>query len=307
MKSLECGNIIAGRYELLDFRAEYEKFSIYSALDLISRRTVSLKVCSGIGENAADQERLYAEHMRKEAQVLSFLRHPNLVRVEEYFLTEDGEALLVLEELEGLSLASLLKENNGIDFAAAFPIMISVCEGLDFAHRKKILHTELSPACVFLAFNRHLNDFVKIIDFGASVYIGEAEYELERKCRESSACCRAPELLAAEGVDERCDLFGLAAFFFELLSGSPAFSGLEINAAAAGRPLSVPNLRKNKPCLDIPDGLEELIMRNLQKQPFFRHASVLEFKEKLLQIVGVDSVARLEDYMEKARAILFRI
>lgn len=311
MNGLEPGGVIAGRYELLSFQASYEGYSIFSAMDVFSKKIVSLKLASfdALADPVVGQ--IYMERMKRDARVLSYLRHPNLVKVEDYFLTETGDSVLVMEELEGKSLAQLVAENRGLNFEAAFPVIVGVCEGLEAAHKRQIFHTDLKPAGVFLAFNRTMHDFVKIIDFGSAVFKEQdptgtqCEFSSLSESAEQLPCYRSPEQVAGQKIDQRSDLFGLSCLFFEILSGHPAFCGKDIKEAAHGKPLPVPDLKRRRAELALPEGVEDLILRNLQKQTAFRQASMLEFKERLLQLVGIDSVMRLEAYLEKARSILY--
>ncbi|HXI60052.1 MAG TPA: serine/threonine-protein kinase [Polyangia bacterium] len=194
------------------------------ALKVLRREVLAL--------NPSTQQRL-----AREAEIMSALRHPNLVQIIDFNTTADGTPFIVMEYLEGSDLERRMAQRGPMPLSEAVNIVEQVGAALTAAHERSIVHRDLKPANVFLvplaAAPAGLpTEFVKVLDFGISkvktsptlatnpVIMGTPHY-------------MAPEQVRAnfEDIDGRADQFALAAMTYELLSGRKAFPGDTIEAA----------------------------------------------------------------------------
>ncbi|MEA2701097.1 MAG: eukaryotic-like serine/threonine-protein kinase [Myxococcales bacterium] len=194
------------------------------ALKVLRREVLAL--------NPSTQQRL-----AREAEIMSALRHPNLVQIIDFNTTADGTPFIVMEYLEGSDLERRMAQRGPMPLPEAVNIVEQVGAALTAAHERSIVHRDLKPANVFLvplaAAPAGLpTEFVKVLDFGISkvktsptlatnpVIMGTPHY-------------MAPEQVRAnfEDIDGRADQFALAAMTYELLTGRKAFPGDTIEAA----------------------------------------------------------------------------
>ena len=219
---------------------------------------------------------------RREAEIASTLRHPNLVQVVDFNLMEDGAPYIVMEFLEGTDLADELHRVERMSPDRTASIVGQVAAALAQAHAAGVVHRDLKPQNVFLVPLRGGGkDFVKLVDFGISKVKSAATVTTE------PSLMGTPQYMSPEQahgrtqeVDPRTDQFALAAMSYEMLCGRPAFSGDSVPAILFSvannepAPLGVPFLN--------PD-VENVLRRGLAKAKQNRFPSILEFGDALDQ------------------------
>lgn len=139
--------------------------TVYLARHLGTKRLVALKV---IVPRKTDSEE-FIERFRREAEAAGGLRHPNIVDVTDFGFTKLGDdelAYLVMEYLDGCSLADVLAEEKTISLDWTVDIIEQTCDAIDEAHRRGIIHRDLKPQNIWLEPNRRGGFTVKVLDFG---------------------------------------------------------------------------------------------------------------------------------------------
>ena len=169
---------------------------------------------------------------KREADIASQLEHPNIVKVYDYKLLDDGAPYIVYEYLEGESLAARIK-TGPLPLDHTLSIMRQVGSALAAAHRAGIVHRDLKPQNIFLVPSEtdgRASELAKVLDFG----ISKLRRSTTLKTQESSLL-GTPQYMAPEqamgqhsAVDERTDIFALGAIMYEMLSGQAAFNGASI-------------------------------------------------------------------------------
>jgi serine/threonine-protein kinase len=219
---------------------------------------------------------------RQEAEITSTLRHPHIVQVFDFNVTDDGAApYLVMELLEGVPLADLARSGAPLDPRRAINIIEQIAQALHAAHQHGVVHRDLKPENVMLLSIGDAEDFVKVLDFG----ISQASWRT--RLTDSDRVSGTPQYMAPEQaqglreqIDHRTDQFSLAAIAYTLFTGREPFSG--------DNPIAVlyqvvhndpPPPAEANPALA--GGISDVIVRGLSKASADRFADVLEFAAAL--------------------------
>ena len=214
------GRVLGSSYRVDRVLARGGMSAVCAGEQLRLHRPVAIKV---ILEHLADQAPVL-ERFRQEAEVISQLGHPHIVHVLD--VGEDaGNPYLVMELLEGETLAKRLDRKGHLSVAAAVKIASQVAAALACTHAQGIVHRDLKPENVFLVSALGEPDFVKVLDFGISKVLAGPRVTQELVVLGTPAYM-APEQARGEGdIDHRVDQFALASVVYEMLAGQPAFSG----------------------------------------------------------------------------------
>ncbi len=203
--------VIVGRYTIKSLIGEGGMARVYAADDGQSGARVAVKVLS----------RLYAgdprerERFVREAKTIARIAHPSVVKLLDSGAQEDGRPYLVMELLEGESLAERLKRDGRVDVELALSIGADVARGLHAAHMAGVVHRDVKPGNVFLT----RGGGAKLLDFGlAKTYAATALTEADVSV--GTASYMAPEQLLADGVDDRTDGFALGVTLYRAITGA---------------------------------------------------------------------------------------
>jgi serine/threonine protein kinase len=242
---------------------------VYQATDQ-QGRAVALKVM--IAELDADGGDA-RERFLREATALIPLRHRNLVTTFAAGVHDDSP-YVAMELLAGTTLRDRLRMAERLSTAASLDIVIQLCDGLQFAHERGIVHRDVKPANVWLS----PNGGVKLLDFGLAHIAGSNLTQVGDVL--GSAGYMAPEQLAGTSVDARADVFAAGVILFELLTGRPPFQGDNIAGimeAVFNQP--VPDVSILVPGL-APD-VGHALRTALEKNPADRYGNAADFASDL--------------------------
>jgi len=270
-----------GRYHILEQLGEGGMATVYKAFDTRLETDVAVKVIRTENLTLGTMERAL-KRFEREAKALARLTHPNIVKVTDYGEYE-GKPYLVMPYLPGGTLKQRL--GKPIPWQEAARLLIPIAEALDFAHSQNIIHRDVKPSNILLTQSGQpmLTDFgiAKILDLeetqdltGTSAAIGTPEY-------------MAPEQATAKTVDRRADIYSFGIVFYEMLTGRKPFvadTPMAVLIKQATEPL--PSPRRFVP--NLPDAVEKVLIKALEKQPENRYQSMKEFiiavKELLIKI-----------------------
>jgi len=262
-----------GKYRILERIGRGGMGSVYKAHDPVLDRLVALKVISTETDHA---DELRARFFR-EAQACAKLSHPNIVTI--YDLGEaDGNLYIVMELLEGDELRQLIAKRAIVHLEDKVPLMVQICEGLEFAHDKGIVHRDVKPANIFVLRNGR----VKILDFGIA-HIAAAQTGLTRAgLIVGTLQYMAPERARGHG-SHHSDIFSVGAVFYELLTNRAPFTGDDpFQILEKLRSQDPPRLSEVEPTL--PPELGAILERALQKDPAQRFATLGHMRAELVQL-----------------------
>ena len=149
------------------------------------------------------------ERFQREFQVLTQLRHPNLVSVYNFGITTEGELYFTMEWVQGQDLEHSVRR---LEPTAVIPVMVQICRALAYLHARGVIHGDLKPLNVLMT-----GEQVKIVDFGVALEVRTPEV----RARYYTPGYSAPEVKQQRPVDHRADLYSLGAIWYALLVGEP--------------------------------------------------------------------------------------
>ena len=259
-----------GKYRILERIGRGGMGSVYKAHDPILDRLVALKVVTADTEHT---EELRARFFR-EAQACAKLSHPNVVTIHDLGEAE-GHLFIVMELLEGDELRQLIARRTITHLEDKLPLMIQICEGLEYAHEKGIVHRDVKPGNIFVLRNGQ----VKILDFGIA-QIAAAETGLTRAgLIVGTLQYMAPERARGQG-GHASDIFSVGAVLYEFLTNRAPFAGDDpLMILEKLRTENPPRLSSIEP--NLPPELEAIIERALEKDPARRFANLGQMRAEL--------------------------
>jgi serine/threonine protein kinase len=256
---------------------------VFRALHTTLRIPVAVKV---LLLDQIERDRRVLDLLGEEAALLARLNHPNIVRVLDF----EGDATypyLVLEFVEGLSLADLISQSGRLRPDRAVGVMRQVCAGLAEARRLGVVHRDIKPANILVA----RDGAAKIVDLGLAVIVGAGPSNKSSSAAgldvlAGTVAYMAPEQsLGGTDLDHRCDIYSLGATFYHAVTGQVPFRGrtmLEVMRKHAQEPVPLAHLAAP----DVPPGFSEVIARMMAKQPTERYADYAELDAALAGLVG---------------------
>ena len=233
-------------------------------------RLLALKTIETAGVTSEIRERF-----TREAAICKDLNHPNLVRV--YDSGEaDGFLYQAMDLLQGSDLSKVLAERRPLSWEQKLSMMEQICEGLEYAHARRLIHRDIKPANLFL----ENSERVKILDFGMARV--ESSDLTKAGMAVGTLTYMAPEQIRGETCTPASDLFAAGIVFYELATGKHPFAFGEtdiakILSAVVFQP--PPPLKDSAP--DAPDGLDLVLNKALEKDPAKRLQSAADFQQAL--------------------------
>ena len=216
-----------GRYVIDRFIGEGGMGRVYEAHHAtLANKRYAVKVLLGDAGATPSMRKRFA----REAESASRLVHPNVVGVIDYGATEGGLPYIVMDFVDGQSLAELI-DSGPMPPARVIRLVRAVCDGLAFAHAAGVVHRDLKPANIIVT----ADDLPRIADFGLAQTLDEGDVRLTSTgMAMGTPAYAAPEQMAGKRVDHRADLYALGMTMFELLSGGVLpFEGGPMDVATA--------------------------------------------------------------------------
>jgi serine/threonine protein kinase len=255
-----------GRFAVVRELGRGAQGSVYLAHDPHLAREVAIKSI-GAGASAEKIRRLL-----QEARVVSRFSHPNIVTLYDA-IEHAGGHYLVLEYVDGMTLAQNLRRNAKLSVPRAIRIARQIADGLGYAHGKQVIHRDIKPANIMI----DVADTARIMDFGIAATAGDAE---QAATMQGTPRYMAPERLR-DGVASECaDVFSLGMVLYEMLAGRPAVTGaspFEVMHKIANEPFAPPS----RYAPEIDERLDHIVLTALQKNNGERYMSAAAMKEAL--------------------------
>ena len=274
-----------GSYHLLARIGEGGMGEVWKASHQMLARRAAVKLVrpveSGSFSRNAD---MWIERFRREANVIAGLQSPHTIYLYDFGISHDGQFYYVMELLDGVSLQTLITTFGPQPAPRIRAILLQICESLEEAHLKGLIHRDLKPSNVMICKLALKHDFVKVLDFGLAKCA--ACEDVSALTLEGTATGTpgyiAPEIALGETtVDGRADIYALGCVAYFLLTGTLVFPDSNPMSMAVKHVQATPDPPSSRTEIPIPDALERLVLRCLEKKPADRPASTREVADAL--------------------------
>ncbi len=298
---LSVPDTVDNRYKVLEVIGTGAMATVYAAEDTRLGRKVALKILRP--EQAQDDT--FRARFKREAEAVASLNNPAIVAVYDtgsYNPSQDGEEssseegtaipYIVMEYVEGHTLRSILSRGGHLPVRDALGYSEQLLGALQYSHSMGIIHRDIKPANI-MVLERTSEDIakgqpgqIKVMDFGISRAIEEAGEALTKaNVVMGSARYMSPEQVSGKDVDARSDLYSATCVIYEMIAGRSPFDA-ESNVDLAAKHLSdTPEPPSKFTPLEVPAGLDAVILKGLAKNPDERYQSAAEFAQALVSVV----------------------
>jgi serine/threonine-protein kinase len=273
MEPVHDPRLYSHRYQVTHLIARGGMAMVYRAEDTLLSRAVALKIL--YPELSADP--LFVERFRREAQAAANLSHPNIVPVFDWG-EDEGTYFIVMELVNGTSLAEMLRGGATISASRTAPIGAQVASALGYAHRTGVVHRDVKPGNILITRDGQ----VKVTDFGIAQAVSSEDHLAEAGSVMGTATYFSPEQAEGVAVDGRSDVYSLGVVLYEMLVGRPPFVGdSPVDVSAQHVRSAVPPLAQFSST--VPHDLEAIVMEALAKSPENRYQSADEMRADLMR------------------------
>jgi serine/threonine-protein kinase len=282
--SIDVGRVIGGKYELERLLGRGSMGEVWSAHHVSLGEKLALKLLTQAPSSGDDPDGTAAARFQFEAQVAARLssKTRHIVRVTDHG-EEEGLAYLVMEQLEGETLETVLERDGRVPLATVTKIVTQVARALSRAHEEGVLHRDLKPANVFLTQDEEGKLLVKLLDFGIARAIhahrAPSAFSTAKGLVFGTPCYMSPEQArGSRKLDHRCDLWALATTAYECFSGALPVSGDDVDQVLENLcAYRIVPLRQRRH--DTSDALEAFFQRAFDPSPDQRFQSAEELAQ----------------------------
>ncbi|HEY9678149.1 MAG TPA: serine/threonine-protein kinase [Drouetiella sp.] len=271
------GHMLGGQYKILDLLGSGGMGHVFKVHHVFWNKEFALKVL--------DVERIFDElQMRRfqlEARATDSLDHPNLVKVHDFGVLDSNQPYLVMEYVEGETIADRIKRTGPLSVEEAAAIFAQVCFGLLHAHENSIIHRDIKPSNIMLVSGQPLGSegSVRILDFGIAKLASRDGSDAMQLTRTGevigSPTYMSPEQCAGTAVDHRSDIYSLGCVIFEALTGKPPHSGPNaLRTMMMHQMETAQTLKEASGGKPFPREMENIVSKMLQKSPSDRYENV---------------------------------
>ena len=259
------GKKIDGRYEITELIGVGGMADVYKANDLLENRVVAVKI---LKNEFADNED-FVRRFRNESKAIAVLSHPNIVKVFDVGFS-DKLQFIVMEYIDGITLKEFMEQQGVLKWKDTVHFIIQILKALQHAHDRGIVHRDIKPQNIML----FPDGQIKVMDFGIARFAREEGKTISDKAI-GSVHYISPEQARGDITDEKSDIYSVGVMMYEMLTGVKPFD--------ADNPVTVALMHmQNEPKMpreindSIPEGLEEIVVRAMQKEPSKRYQSASE-------------------------------
>ena len=259
------GKKLDGRYEITELIGIGGMADVYKATDILEDRTVAVKI---LKNEFADNED-FVRRFRNESKAIAVLSHPNIVKIFDVGFT-DKIQFIVMEYIDGITLKEFMEQQGVLKWKDSIHFIIQILRALQHAHDRGIVHRDIKPQNIML----FPDGTIKVMDFGIARFAREEGKTISDKAI-GSVHYISPEQARGDVTDEKSDIYSVGVMMYEMLTGVKPFDG--------DNPVSVAlmhmqnDARQLRDINDsVPEGLEEIVMRAMQKESSKRYQSASE-------------------------------
>ncbi|HEU4993922.1 MAG TPA: serine/threonine-protein kinase [Gemmatimonadaceae bacterium] len=280
-----AGQVLDKRYKIERKLGEGGMSFVYLATDIATQAQFAIKVLS----EALSQDANAMARLRREAALGMRLAHPNVCHIMRLGETEDRLVYVVMPYVDGEILADRNNRLGHIPLADTVKFVKDMAAGLSVAHELKIVHRDLKPENVMICRGAD-SEYAVVMDFGLAKE-RKAEGELQKLTATGIILgtpeFMSPEQLRGKPLDPRTDIYSLSLMTYEMLTGKLPFQGRTQQEMMIARLRSDPvPIRKMRPELDIPEAVEKVLQKAMQRNPDDRFQTAVEFADAFAVAAG---------------------
>ncbi|AJD90952.1 non-spific serine/threonine protein kinase [Jeotgalibacillus malaysiensis] len=269
------GKRLSGRYKVLRSIGSGGMANVYLARDMILDRDVAVKVLRVDYVSEANM----LKRFQREAQSATSLTHPNIVSM--YDVGDEGDYyFLVMEYVEGMTLKQYIQEHSPLDLDDAINIMLQLTSAIAHAHHNGIIHRDIKPQNILI--DQEGN--IKITDFGIAMALSATAITQTNSVM-GTVHYLSPEQARGGTASKKSDIYSLGIVMYELITGTLPYEG-ESPISIALKHLQSDLPRPSEVVEDLPQSLENVILKAAAKDPHYRYASADEMTEDLKTVLN---------------------
>jgi serine/threonine protein kinase len=286
--------VLGGRYRILERIGEGGMAFVYVALDEKLGRKVAIKVLHEHMEKNADIRKRF----QLEAQAVSGLDHPNIVKIYDFSGNSSERLWIVTEVINGKNIAEFVSQTTGgwLHPIISACLVREICKALEKAHSQGIVHRDIKPENIMIT----QSGLVKLMDFGIAKDMGKSRMTLTGTFM-GSPSYMSPEQIRGRDVDHRSDLYSLSILFYEIVTGRLPFTGQTTHDVVM-RIMEGNFTHPRFIVPEIPQTIDNLIVRGMSKDKEIRFQNAREYGvtlEKIIENLGFhESHIELERYFK---------
>ena len=259
------GKKLDGRYEITELIGVGGMAEVYKGIDVIDNKTVAIKI---LKKEFAEKEE-FLRRFRNESKAIAVLSHPNIVKIYDVGFSEKIQ-YIVMEYIDGITLKEYIEEEKVLTWKDTVHFVIQILRALQHAHDKGIVHRDIKPQNIMM----FTDGTIKVMDFGIAKFASEQGKTATDQAI-GSVHYISPEQASGSVTDAKSDIYSVGAMMYEMLTGRKAFDSDNPVAIAVMHMHDIPE-RPRALNPDIPDGLEEIVLRAMEKAPEDRYQSTGE-------------------------------
>ena len=260
------GKVISDRYEV---RSEIGR-GIFGTVFFGFHRQMEKPIAIKVLYQQVEPEDRGFKRFQREAQLSSTLNHPNIIKIYDFGVFDDGRPYYVMEYVKGPNLRQILDSKDRLPVDRAVTIFLQLCDALSHIHKADFIHRDLKPDNVIIRDTSFQKDFVTLIDFGIAKRLNEP---LHRKLTVDGTVVGTPAYMSPEQIlgnklDVRTDIYSMGILMFRVLTGQLPIQG-KTSVETMTNHVAAPPLSFVQACpsLTVPHSLNALIMTALSKNP----------------------------------------
>lgn len=259
------GRKLDGRYEITELIGVGGMADVYKATDILEDKTVAVKI---LKTEFADNEE-FVRRFRNESKAIAVLSHPNIVKIFDVGFTEKIQ-FIVMEYIDGITLKEFMEQQGVIKWKDCVHFITQILRALQHAHDRGIVHRDIKPQNIML----FSDGTIKVMDFGIARFAREEGKTISDKAI-GSVHYISPEQARGDVTDEKSDIYSVGVMMYEMLCGVKPFDGDNpVSVALMHMQNEAPPLRSVND--SVPEGLEEIVIRAMQKDAPKRYQSASE-------------------------------
>lgn len=264
------GKKLDGRYELLELIGVGGMADIYKAKDITEDKIVAVKILKNEFVGSED----FIRRFRNESKAIALLSHPNIVKIFDVGFTEKLQ-FIVMEYIDGITLTDYIAKQGVLKWRDAVHFTMQILKALQHAHDRGIVHRDIKPQNVMLLGN----GTIKVMDFGIARFNRETDKTVSEKAI-GSVHYISPEQARGDVTDERSDIYSIGVMMYEMLTGKKPFDG-DSPVAIALMHMQSQARKMSDINNSIPEGLEEITEKAMQKEPSKRYQTAGEMMKDI--------------------------